>query len=309
MKSACLSIVRNECDIIEIFVRYHLKYFDHIFIIEHLSKDGTSEILDRLIREGLPLTVDFSEVPFHNQKNEINKKLHEIRNKHKPQVLLPLDADEFVVGDLKKAAHELASPQQTLALTWHNYVPTSLDLSENNVLKRIVYKNKKINYAQHKVLIPGPLLDYKTYVPEGNHELYYENKMIQLVQSKAAHLAHFPIRSIQQFKRKALVNWISKCSNPENKGVPPDWSHWKLFFEKVKKQEICLRDLQHFALGYTVDHEMVDADMVYDPLNVEELSVQYQYDDNKYDSVQALADCAEFLALEFSKLTYTSHNS
>lgn len=301
MKSAVAAIVRNESDIIEVFVRYHLKTFDHIFIVLHKSRDGTESILRSLINEGLPLSLQYSNAVFHNQKQEMNLLLNQIRKNHKPQVLMPLDADEFIVGDLKKAAHELPGANYALALSWLNYAPTILDTEEINVLKRITHRNAKMNLIQHKVLIPGPMIDKGVYVKEGNHEVYFEDKICNMVQSKVAHVAHFPVRSINQFRKKALVNWISKCANPENNGVLPDWSHWKFFFDIAKKNlSISLDDLQKLALGYTEDHLGVSYELVYDPLNSEEVLVQYPIDDNKYDPVQALSDCAEDLAKAYS---------
>lgn len=303
MKSAVASIVRNESDIIEVFIRYHLRVFDHIFLVLHQSKDGTKDIVDQLIKEGLPITYKVSNVVFHNQKNEMNKLLSEIRKNNKPQVLMPLDADEFIVGDLKRAAHELPGPNCTLALSWFNYAPTNLDVYDNNILKTITHRNAKVNLAQHKVLIPGPLIDMGGYVKEGSHEVYKDEKVCKLIQSQIAHIAHFPVRSNNQIKKKALVNWISKCANPENRGLAPDWSHWKLLFDLAKKNsEISLVQLQRLALGYTEDHIGFSFELVYDPLNVEGVLVQYPIDDNKYDPVEALADAAEILSIEFSKV-------
>ena len=44
MKIASVTVVRNECDIIEEFVRYNLNFFDEMHIINHLSTDSTLNI-------------------------------------------------------------------------------------------------------------------------------------------------------------------------------------------------------------------------------------------------------------------------
>lgn len=303
MKSACVSFVRNEEDIIEVFVRYHAKIFDHMFIIEHNCKDGTSEILDKMVKEGLPLTTSKVSTAFHDQGKCITDKLREIRKKHRLQAVVCLDADEFIVGDIKRAAFELPGPTHTLALTWKNYAPTEKDIDSDNVLKRITHCNSLMNYTQHKILIPGPMLDYPTFVKEGCHELYFESSMVNLVRSKHVHLAHFPIRSHKQFMKKALVGWISKCANPENRGVMPDWSHWKSFFDIAKKgTSLSLHELQCLALGYTVDHQSSDFSLIHEPVSCDEVDILYPIDDKEYGSLESLADAAEILALEFSKV-------
>ena len=296
MKSICLSIVRNEADIIEVFVRHHAKVFDHVFIIDHLSKDGTKDILNSLIKEGLPLTVTEENAYFHNQGNAITNRLKEIRKKYRPLLMMPLDADEFVIGDIKRAAWELPNPGNTLSVTWHNYGMTKDDSDDINVLKRITYKNKFINNLQHKPLIPGLVLDHDVYLQEGCHEVYTNGKIVRMIESKQIHLAHFPIRSAQQFMKKALVGWISKLANPANQGKAPDWSHWKLFFNLAKKGiEPSLNELQNLAFGYTFDHQLKEIQLEHSPVSCEGIDIKYPCGD-KYPVFEALADTAELLA-------------
>ena len=52
-----LSMVRNESDVIETFVRHNLTLLDELHIIDHNSSDNTREILTLLKEEGLPLHI------------------------------------------------------------------------------------------------------------------------------------------------------------------------------------------------------------------------------------------------------------
>ena len=52
-----IALVKNECDIIEAFVRYNLRILDGLVILDHESSDNTRAILGRLQDEGLPLAV------------------------------------------------------------------------------------------------------------------------------------------------------------------------------------------------------------------------------------------------------------
>lgn len=45
-KIAAVSMVRNECDIIELFLKINLRHLDFILVIDHNSDDGTTEILE-----------------------------------------------------------------------------------------------------------------------------------------------------------------------------------------------------------------------------------------------------------------------
>ena len=52
---AAVTMVKNECDIIELFVRINSRVFDFIHILDHGSNDGTADILARLTAEGYAL--------------------------------------------------------------------------------------------------------------------------------------------------------------------------------------------------------------------------------------------------------------
>src|SRR5207248_2267616 len=57
MKIAGISMIRNDADIVEPFVRHTLRLLDHLFVIVHSPEDGTGEILKALHDEGLPMTL------------------------------------------------------------------------------------------------------------------------------------------------------------------------------------------------------------------------------------------------------------
>src|ERR1700682_4151340 len=57
------TMVRNEADIVETFVRHNLTKLDGLLVVDHGSIDGTSQILEALVREGLPLWVERDERP------------------------------------------------------------------------------------------------------------------------------------------------------------------------------------------------------------------------------------------------------
>ena len=52
MKIVGISMIRNDADIVEPFVRHALRVLDHLFVIVHCPQDGTGEILSALHAEG-----------------------------------------------------------------------------------------------------------------------------------------------------------------------------------------------------------------------------------------------------------------
>lgn len=60
-------MVKNEVDIIESFIRYHLKIFDEMIILDNGSTDETVNIINKLIYEGLPLILIHDKDDIYNQ--------------------------------------------------------------------------------------------------------------------------------------------------------------------------------------------------------------------------------------------------
>ena len=55
MRLAAVTTVRNECDIIESFVRHNAAFLDCFYILDHRSTDATPVILRKLADEGFPV--------------------------------------------------------------------------------------------------------------------------------------------------------------------------------------------------------------------------------------------------------------
>ena len=58
-KIAVISMVKNEADIIESFVRYYATFADYIIIADHNSDDGTWEILEKLRDRLVPFLIEY----------------------------------------------------------------------------------------------------------------------------------------------------------------------------------------------------------------------------------------------------------
>jgi hypothetical protein len=55
MRLAGVTILRDECDVVEAFVRHNAALLNRLYIVDNCSSDATPEILRRLAAEGLPL--------------------------------------------------------------------------------------------------------------------------------------------------------------------------------------------------------------------------------------------------------------
>ena len=97
-KIVLVTMVKNEADIIESFVRHSLTFADEIIIANHMSTDRTGEILASLLSEGLPLTIrELHEVELAHGL-VMTELMWEAIEEHGADIVLPADADEFLVN-------------------------------------------------------------------------------------------------------------------------------------------------------------------------------------------------------------------
>ncbi|MCW5550224.1 MAG: glycosyltransferase family 2 protein, partial [Opitutaceae bacterium] len=109
MRLVAVSVVKNEADIIEPFVRHTSAWVDHHLVFDHDSTDGTREILQAMQTEGLPLALFRDDAPGHLQQHRSNYLTRLAAHSHGADWVLPLDADEILVGPdratLEQALH------------------------------------------------------------------------------------------------------------------------------------------------------------------------------------------------------------
>lgn len=290
MQYAGISVVKNESDIIEIFIRHNLKHLNKLYIVDHNSQDNTFEILGKLKEEGYNLEIYKNSSSRHIQAEEFNKLIREADS----DFITFIDADEFII------ANKLELPDDVVSfMTWHNYIPHPTDNhDEINVLKRIRYR-LPIDYNQHKAFIPKSIYSRAdSFVLLGGHEIYYKNGE-DIVPAPyriepSVHLAHFPMRSLSQIKVKAFSNWLSKLANPLHQsgrlqnGKIPTWHHWKKLFDLFKNNpDITENEAAEAVVEAYMRNKL---DLIHDPIESEDKII---YDMKPLAPLFALADTAE----------------
>lgn len=293
------SIVKNEEDIIETFVRYHECIFDKIVIVDHNSADNTKIILNKLQDEFKNIEILDEKSIWHVQSKVSTQILNEYGKDADWFVFL--DADEFLV--LEKKLEDIVFDKNKLLMgCWYNYVPINENPTDKNVLKTITHRTKIVNLNQLKVIMHKNIFNsYKDlYYVEGQHEVHGKDVYIKRNVSKNIKICHFPIRSCSQTISKYLIGWLAKLSNPYNQNLIPDWSHWKKMFDKVKNK-VEFADIQDIAAGYTYDHVSEPYQLVHDPVLC---NFDLKFSDlilNR-DPYRLFYDFAESLAWEFCKV-------
>lgn len=203
MRLVAVSVVKNEADIIEAFIRHTLAWVDHHLIFDHDSTDGTREILQALQSAGLPLSLFRDDAPGHLQQARSNHLTRLAAQAHAADWILPLDADEFLDGPSRAELEAVllqANPEQAASLPLLDYCASDLDNpAESNPALRLRHC-RPTSSVTHKIFIPRDLaLNPDLAAGKGSHALYRGAEALPNSPLPGDwQLAHFALRSPQQ---------------------------------------------------------------------------------------------------------------
>ncbi len=247
MKAAAVSMVKNEGDIIELFVKINLRAFEHLYIVDHDSSDGTPAILEKLKDAGHAITV----VPFkgiqQSQAQIVTRVVRDAAATGKYDFIVPLDADEFLTPPaswLQSLADALGHDRYG-KMPWRTFVPVRGDYFDADAPLHANFRMRSHEPAQyHKIVIPNRLA--KTCIIEpGNHSLAGATGI-----EVPFELAHVPVRSSDQLVQKAVIG--SHTLSIKRDRLPTEGFHWDVLAREVRAKGYRLadEDLLRIALEY-----------------------------------------------------------
>lgn len=260
-----VTMVRDEADVVEAFVRHTLLFVDTMHVVVHQSIDATASILQRLRDEGLPVRVTVSDDPVFRQGATLTG-LARVAFGLGAQFVLVLDADEFVVAASRSALEgKLAGlPADTAgAMPWRTYIPLPGDpAGEAHVLRRITHRPMQERKMLGKIVLgPAFARDESLCLLEGSHWLYRRAQDEHVAQPMQVFgdvsLAHFPVRSVEQAIAKMLQRrWqrrIAWVDEPISRLVA---SGWRSTFERMteivlERGTLTSEELAWFAYDYS----------------------------------------------------------
>jgi len=256
-----VSTVKNESDIIESFCRYNLVYCDGMLIKDNGSSDNTPEILEKLINEGLPI--------YLTQGENQTKRAHIAVNEYGADLIIPLDADEFLYhtdGINPREVLEAMSEDVEYQAIWRTYIykkepDINLGFMPNNFM---YYRNPEMEnpdiYTRHKKTIASKYLlnEKNASFIGGSHFLVYPDEYRDSVKTQIHEnlvFAHFPIRSKNQVMSKGIPNWIIKWAIPFPRPSREMLDAFQLgiLFNEIKKNgDISTEKIKQFSLEYAM---------------------------------------------------------
>jgi hypothetical protein len=206
MKLVMTLLVRNEVDVIEANLDYHLAQgVDFVIVTDHGSEDGTSEILREYERMGVAKVIRDTEEG-HHQSNRVTHMAEIARLGHGADWVIHNDADEFwwpLVGDLREVFCSLPLQFGQIEVRRRNFRPRAD--GDGPFYSRLVHREvSSLNLSGHELELkvahrPHP----DVVVAPGNHSIRGADLPAVPV-GEVLEIFHFPMRSYEQFERKVV---------------------------------------------------------------------------------------------------------
>ena len=127
MKIAIVCTIKNEADLIDDFLAHHLATSDCLYVTDHLSDDGTYEIVRSRARSNPRLRVfEYNYRQFF--QSAVMTAMARRAARDGADWIIPLDADEFLpYSDKNELLEILLAPEWPLVqFFWQNLVPQQL---------------------------------------------------------------------------------------------------------------------------------------------------------------------------------------
>lgn len=264
MKVISMSMVGNESEIIESFIRYNSNFVDEMLFVSSCCIDNTTRIIRNLKKEGYAITlIELPQIDYDQRRIDY-KYMKEFVNMSDADWFINLDVDEFLIGDTNpREILKSLSMDRVYEVNWKNYAMTEKDnLDELFIPKRLVYA--KQNFAGNsipKVILPVNLIKKNNIVMEtGHHHVFGEDIIVEHLDK--IQLAHYPVTSCGQYMFKIYGNRL-KFTVWTNRG------NWEGSHQNKQIAEIeAGTDIYKIAYSYGLGSNL-EMEMTYDPIDLQ----------------------------------------
>jgi len=215
IKLSLITLIRNEQDILNVFLDHIDALFDEVYLLDHRSIDYSSKILINAanLRKGFRYIK--VELNGHYQKEMSTILMHHLFENGADYVFF-LDCDEFFIfknrNELEQLILELGEKETIGSVRWINGFPLDLSNSHLNYFSKLWISSEESPFS--KVIIPRSAYEKynkKLSIIQGNH-LALDEDGKPLETKEIGQLVHIPIRSKEQLISKVIRSSLSDFS-------------------------------------------------------------------------------------------------
>lgn len=254
-----VSMVRDEADVIEATVRRMAGQVDRLIVADNQSTDGTREILDQLSRE-LPLEVLDDPEPGYYQSRKMTGLAERARLAGASWVV-PFDADEVWLprqrGTIARHLQSFPPNVLTAEALLFDHIATATDRTDTDPVRRIRWRRpaaaplRKVAVRALSGLV----------IHQGNHSASFPGVRHVPTVTTALEIRHFPVRSPEQWVRKARNGAAAYNATDLPAAVGKHWRDWGRLIDEHGEQMLADGFYEHY---WSADPES-DGSLVFDP--------------------------------------------
>ena len=266
-----ISMVKNEEDIIEAFVRNNLRFLDFLLVIENNATDSTPLILEKLKEEGLPIEVVKEPALAFQQSEKITEWYHNLSERMDFTLVFFLDADELLEGDPAALNRSRAEPGLPVKLSEIRYIPERMAGAGKDVLKNLRYALPDlVEGPLNKFMLFHDPKRYRDYmIEDGNHNVQYKNEVLPAGRFPPVRIAHMPLRGRDQIYSKYVIGTLGLLMRSLYDDITGH--HWHRKFKEFMEKDFSFSDDELYRLLWGKSREELLATCAYRPLPEQEL--------------------------------------
>lgn len=255
-KTAIVTMVKDECDIIELFIKINSRVADHLFVLDHDSQDGTLEILLRLKNAGYPISLFSNDSRDFQQSLLITALARQVAATKEFEWIIPLDGDEFLYcpqGRLSDVLAEAMPPNGCGQMPWSTFVPIDTGYYSSPAPLHDLFRQRAYEPTQfYKAVVTSDLVNAGAVIVEGNHQAGLNGQLLEAVDVDVT-VQHVPVRGVEQIVAKALVG-SHRLSIKVGRGAS-EGAHWDAMAQRIRQShyQITADDLRDIAMMYAAD--------------------------------------------------------
>lgn len=221
-------LVRDEIDIVADMLDVHYALgVDHVIAMDHMSRDGTTEVLEGYRDEGR-LTLLHQDAPSYDQAEWVTGMARSAAADLGADWVVNADADEFWLptsGDLRSTFSSLPDDVGVVVVHRWNFLPR--DVPEGSGAEPF-HRRMRWRYATERnhegVTLPTKVAHRahpEALVFMGNH--WVEHDAGRSVDDGRIELLHFPMRSYVQFANKIIAGGAAAEATDADPGLMAGW--------------------------------------------------------------------------------------
>lgn len=251
-------MLRNEADILPTWLHHMAALCDRIFVVDHLSTDGSSEILHGFASAGMPIRVWRMEEPGYWQ-SAVTTELARHAFQSGADWILPFDVDEFLEIESKEALQGALDRQKNPLgfWRWRHAVPVRQSLTTGKIdwPSPELLANPDFAPANGGKIVLHRAVSQRLpafRLGSGNH-LLHGLPFAKAIRGEAmGALWHLPVRSRGQIIRK-LRRDVASHANSRAASLPELEGAGRLkqqLLDRIENDADDMKVLQRVGLGY-----------------------------------------------------------